>query len=615
MNKLQFSKRYTPESISRTKDIFSIPIYQRLFEWDEPRITQLLYDLKKSYLNTIQHPKPYYIGMLTSNRNNELIDGQQRYTVMMLLGIVMVNYYSKWNQFLEVNDELRLFFPSRTDDNKYLKDLMLDAKSSTYDNLYMKLGVESIKNFFAKELSEIDKSAFSQYVFKNLSFFISRLPQDYSSKALNKYFETMNSTGKNLENHEILKVDILKSTTRFDKAKLAEIWNAVSDMDQRLIRRRSKDERQSDLVVRFRNAYYAAANEDINLIFDSQSINKLSEKKITEGKIYPKIGKIKAEPNKPSQQRLSKNNGFHSIISFSEFLLQVLWIVIGENRNSISTDEFFDVNNLQETFKKYWSCINPDSFILSLLRYRLLYDRYVINISNDDSNFDLELSDDNTDDEGNTYHDNLLMYEAMLYVNSSAKTYYFWLPELLKYVDGPEHTCFEIYEHIRGTDELRHPFSVISDPDNLSYKVVDRYWFWKLDFIIWQKRRTIFPDENVRIVADHYSFRRTRSIEHIAPQTPDEKSTLDLTEGQLNCFGNLVMISSAQNSGLSNSTFAMKHAKVESHINKELNGTIESLKMLMIYQYDKWNWDTIQDHQAKCILLLEESFLIFKKDE
>lgn len=371
MNKLQFSKRYTPESISRTKDIFSIPIYQRLFEWDEPRITQLLYDLKKSYLNTIQHPKPYYIGMLTSNRNNELIDGQQRFTVMMLLGIVMVNYYSKWNQFLEVNDELRLFFPSRTDDNKYLKDLMLDAKSSTYDNLYMKLGVESIKNFFAKELSEIDKSAFSQYVFKNLSFFISRLPQDYSSKALNKYFETMNSTGKNLENHEILKVDILKSTTRFDKAKLAEIWNAVSDMDQRLIRRRSKDERQSDLVVRFRNAYYAAANEDINLIFDSQSINKLSEKKITEGKIYPKIGKIKAEPNKPSQQRLSKNNGFHSIISFSEFLLQVLWIVIGENRNSISTDEFFDVNNLQETFKKYWSCINPDSFILSLLRYRL----------------------------------------------------------------------------------------------------------------------------------------------------------------------------------------------------------------------------------------------------
>lgn len=97
----------------------------------------------------------------------------------------------------------------------------------------------------------------------------------------------------------------------------------------------------------------------------------------------------------------------------------------------------------------------------------------------------MELFDDNTDDEGNTYHDNLLMYEAMLYVNSSAKTYYFWLPELLKYVDGPEHTCFEIYEHIRGTDELRHPFSVISDPDNLSYKVVDRYWFWKLDFIIW----------------------------------------------------------------------------------------------------------------------------------
>lgn len=615
MNKLQFSKRYTPEFISSTKDIFSIPIYQRLFEWDEPRIAQLLNDLKKSYLNTIKHPEPYYIGMLTSNAKNELIDGQQRFTVMMLLGIVMVNYYSEWNQFLKVNDGLRLFFPSRTDDNKYLKDLMSGTKSSTYDNLYMKLGVESIKNFFAKELSGIDKMAFSKYVFKNLSFYISRLPHDYSSKALNKYFETMNSTGKNLENHEILKVDILKSATRFDKAKLAEIWNAVSDMDQRLIRRKSKDERHSDLVARFHNAYQAAANEDLNLIFDSQLINKLSAQRIIEDKKYPKIGEIKAEPNKPAQQRLSKNNGFHSIISFSEFLLQVLWIVIGENNDSISTDDFFDVNNLQETFKKYWANINPDSFILSLLRYRLLYDRYVINISNDDSSFDLEISDDSTDDEGNTYHENLLMYEAMLYVNSSAKTYYFWLPELLKYVDGTEHTCSEIYEYIREKDEQRHPFSVVSNPDHLSYKVVDRYWFWKLDFVIWEKRRTLFPDENVRIVADHYSFRRTRSIEHIAPQTPDEKSTLDLTEDQLNCFGNLVMISSAQNSRLSNSTFAIKHAKVESHVNKEINGTIESLKMLMIYQYDKWNWDTIQDHQAKCIPLLEESFLINKKEE
>lgn len=611
MNKLQFSKRYTPESISSTKDIFSIPIYQRLFEWDKPRITQLLYDLKKAYLNSINHPEPYYIGMLTSNAKNELIDGQQRFTVMMLLGIVMVKYYPGWDEFLKVNDGLRLFFPSRTDDNKYLKDLMSDTKSSTYDNLYMKLGIENIKEYFADELSDIDKSKFSRYVFKNLSFFISRLPQDYSPKALNKYFETMNSTGKNLENHEILKVDILKYATRFDKSKLAEIWNAVSDMDQRLIRRRNKGERQSDLIERFRSAYFAAANGNIDLLFDKAKapINKLSENKNTEGKTYPKIGKIDANQDKPAQQRLSKNNGFHSILSFSEFLLQVLWIEIGDDRKGISTDEFFDVNNLQEIFKKYWSYIDPDSFILSLLRYRLLFDKYVVCISNDDSSFDLDLSGDTTDDEGNTYHEDLTMYEAMLYVNSSAKTFYFWLPDLLKYVDGTEHSCSEIYEYIRKIDEVRHPASILSDPSNLSYNVVDRYWFWKLDFVIWQKRRTLFPDENVRLVADHYSFRRTRSIEHIAPQTPEENSTLDLTDDQLNSFGNLVMISSAQNSGLSNSTFAMKHAKVESHVNKELNGTIESLKMLMIYQYDKWDWDTIQDHQAKCIPLLEESFL------
>lgn len=615
MNKLQFSKRFTPELISGSNDIFSIPIYQRLFEWDEPRITQLLNDLKKSYTSSIDHPEPYYIGMLTSNTNNELIDGQQRFTVMMLLGIVMVKYYPAWADFLTVNNELRLHFPARTDDNKYLKNLMSGAESPAYDNYYMRLGLKNIEEFFAENLSGIDKSEFSRYVFSNLSFFISRLPQLYSSKALNKYFETMNSTGKNLENHEILKVEILKKSTRLDKAKLAEIWNVVSDMDQRLIRRKSNTERQCDLIDRFRNAYHAASNENIEQIFASQSINKLSDKRITKAKKYPRIGNIESTTNRPAQQRLSRNNGFHSIISFSEFLLQVLWIEIGKKNTTVSTDEFFDVNNLQETFKKYSSVIDPDSFILALLRYRLLYDRYVVTISNDDSSFDLVISDDKTDDEGNTYHENLLMYEAMLYVNSSAKTYYLWLPDLLKFVDETEHTCAEIYEHIRRKDEQRHPFSVVSNPNNLSYKSVDRYWFWKLDFIIWQRRRTLFSDENVRTVADHYSFRRTRSIEHIAPQKPDEKSTLVLSEDQLNSFGNLVMISSAQNSGLSNSTFAMKHAKVQSYINKELNGTIESLKMLMIYQYDKWDWDIIQNHQSECIALLEESFIGHNIDE
>ena len=91
---------YTPSSISEDAGLsFSIPLYQRLFEWGEEQITQLLDDLYSTYNRDVN--APYYIGMLTSYKGGkdiELVDGQQRFTAMVLLGI---NF--GWNNFLEVD--------------------------------------------------------------------------------------------------------------------------------------------------------------------------------------------------------------------------------------------------------------------------------------------------------------------------------------------------------------------------------------------------------------------------------------------------------------------------------------------------------------------------------
>ena len=88
---------FTPYTISQESALFfSIPLYQRLFEWGEEQITQLLDDLYSSYNR--DKNQPYYIGMLTAKetgKNKELIDGQQRFTVMFLLGI-----HFGWKDFL-----------------------------------------------------------------------------------------------------------------------------------------------------------------------------------------------------------------------------------------------------------------------------------------------------------------------------------------------------------------------------------------------------------------------------------------------------------------------------------------------------------------------------------
>lgn len=51
-----FSTRLTPEKIAGTDNVYSIPIYQRLFEWDKPRITQLLDDMYRTFIKSPETP-------------------------------------------------------------------------------------------------------------------------------------------------------------------------------------------------------------------------------------------------------------------------------------------------------------------------------------------------------------------------------------------------------------------------------------------------------------------------------------------------------------------------------------------------------------------------------
>ena len=47
--------KYTPFEITESKQFFSIPIYQRLFEWDTDNIVTLLDDLYKNMNNPMDN--------------------------------------------------------------------------------------------------------------------------------------------------------------------------------------------------------------------------------------------------------------------------------------------------------------------------------------------------------------------------------------------------------------------------------------------------------------------------------------------------------------------------------------------------------------------------------
>ena len=62
--------KYTPSSIVNYNLLFTIPIYQRLFEWDEDNILTLMNDLFQTFEKS-KGKEDYYIGMLTTKQDNE----------------------------------------------------------------------------------------------------------------------------------------------------------------------------------------------------------------------------------------------------------------------------------------------------------------------------------------------------------------------------------------------------------------------------------------------------------------------------------------------------------------------------------------------------------------
>lgn len=606
----------TPETIG--DKTYRIPLYQRLFEWDPERISQLLNDLKEQQSTG----KKYYIGMLTSTAKNDLVDGQQRFTVMMLMGIVLSDYYAPWKMFVTHNKEPRLAFSARPEDQQYMSFLITSCHDETapYVNKKMKKGIDCIraylKTHFESDRERIEE--YASYAYKNMTFFVTYLPENYNQSSLNKYFERMNSSGKNLEGHEIVKVKLLHRLTS-DKEILAKAWNRIADMDTSCFRvRRSEGENESGIKERIRKAIINRYS--FRTLFNNIILDDFKETEETAG--GRSIKDVKESPKAPAKnQRVG--DGSHSVMSFSDFLLLCLYKFLCDRGKEVGDiTVFFNKANIVDTFERHLvsQCDNGEieNFFSCLVCYRILLDVYFVRILDGVGDYDYDLETPYLE-KGDAI-ETLKMFESMLYVNSSPTTYYLWFNKLIDVVDADVLvTPYDLYAALKTMDDEVHPKEKLNYAD-LNYERVDRYWFWRLDFQIWLKRKELFLVGNDAVsrnndirraidVAEKYVFKRNRSIEHIAPQTPLQDDTLKLEVEDRNSFGNLVMISSEQNSALSNSIYQEKKARVESFLDSSRSGSIESLKMLHAFTFNKvWNLDAIKEHGRIMFELLLKSY-------
>lgn len=614
---------YTPKKIVERGLIFTIPLYQRLFEWNFENVRQLMEDLHRAFEQSASPTEgsggnDYFIGMLTSaiaeggGKRLHLVDGQQRFTVMTLIACVMQQYDPLWADFLLANGRPRLAFTSRRADDAYLQRLI--QRDYDYDgeltNIKMKEAIDVIISFMDK-LGE-ERASFAHYVYEHLCFFISELPQNYSAQDLNKYFERMNSSGKNLEHHEILKVKIL-SRLEGNISLYMQLWNRIADVDTILIRRKDyKDEKEYDFRSR-KNAVLTASLSDIER--NPQLVNSLKEE--SDGK-SKSIKEIQAIEKKPEDAFTGHFNGSKSPLKFPQLLLQTLYYYLkkrDQDEFHPKLEDFFNQSKLLKTFQTYLpyegAGINKQhlkDFFEQLLHCRVAMDVCFVRSLEYGFSLDMNLPEDNADLK------ELMMFESFLYVSSSNLTYYRWFEWLMNTVESvngiptPNYLFKELKEKCDSLNRL-------PEYDKLTFNEEIRYWFWRLDFYIWQHRKELFPTEDETRylnIADNYVFIRNRSIEHVAPQTPMNNSDMkwdpDNPEDTIirNSFGNLVMISQGLNSSLKNESYEIKREHVRAYINGSKTGSIESLKLLMIYRdYEtKWDKEKILEHGKKMYALL-----------
>lgn len=585
------SKQNTVE-ILNVEQIFTskyvVPLYQRNFAWGEEQICQLLQDIYESIKVKDQQ---YFIGSLVTIRRQdgsfEVIDGQQRLTIMALLSYVL--------QF-KVNTEIH--YDSRPEVEQFLRSLAsgVNISSSDTSTSHFSAAIETIK----EEIAKIDnKEAFQDYVLNNVCLVREIMPEDTDVAA---YFEIMNNRGEQLQEHEIVKgilLGKLKDNPKLSKV-CASIWDACSQMDERV-------QKSFDTNIRkalFGDNYDGFTLDDSNFKDYLSSID--SEEIITDGLNLDEILNGKAPKNsntKSEEEDIPEADREESFIDFPNFLMHVMKLYYNENIKNKGYNEIDEIRlhdkYLLKTFRLIEDDIDATEFFYRLLKCRTVFDRYVVkaNFVKDDDEEGREWSllkpNKYTDTRRNrsqlkfrnTFYkkqDMIIKAVSCIQVCHPSKYYKNYLQTLLGWFKDRDSIVIAeddylarlnryIYDDLKNLSKYFEPevYRPELQGTSTSHAALDY-----IDYIIWN-----IKDRNITINGEEqewsmiselkdFRFQYWNSVEHHYPQKRKEELAQEgVDDFLLNCLGNIFLIGKSTNSRLSDKNPEDKAALYNSNLN------------------------------------------------
>lgn len=603
------------------KDEYLIPLYQRNYAWRRDEIFQLLNDINQSTGN-------YYLGTLVVSKKEidedkfqfEIIDGQQRHTTFSIVNAVFKN-----RGYLETVFRRNLYFEVRDKCEDVIDDI-LDKKLNFKDVSTLipnDAGVRSIINackivdeFLFEKLNNDDVKikVFAQRFYNDVLIFRAELPKGTD---LNHYFEIMNNRGEQLEKHEILKAAFMKGLEDNDQYCFSTIWDACSNMNSHVqLNLTEKNGRkilfgETYLELNFKkfvekDAHIVTGEENDKTVDGNKERNQGEDKKI-EDTLTNIISTYQVPLNYSQTQNDNFVDKFISIIDFPNFLLQVLKL----DNEKVKLDDKFLLDDFG-----YKNGLLPDSmlFVEKLLRYRLMFDRYIVKIEGVDNEWSWSLKKAMNEDNfyKTTFEDEndrrkLRMIQTMFHVTFSANSYKNWMFDIMKFFKKSDSIEIESSALLNLLDcNAEEYFNKIKSEDIFHAGLnTPRFVFNYLDYLLWiryyekvrgDKNITMEKDyinlsiEKYKSIFNNFKFVQRTSIEHLYPQS--RMNDLKVINGVekakvLDSFGNLCLISASSNSSYNSDLPTQKK--------NDFKGRNESLKQLIMFaNFNGENWNTVE---------------------
>lgn len=606
---------------------YVIPRYQRAYAWEDKEIVQLIDDINDSVGD-------YYIGSLVvakvkgREERYEVVDGQQRLTTLYLLLHYLVSHDGLVGEVGKT-----LSFDCRPNSNytlEHLQDLLSDEKLLVGDEDRLEQSIlNGLKAIDQKFMAgAIDVDAFVERL-KMVILYRIEVPEHTD---LNRYFEIMNTRGEQLEQHDILKAQLMGYlSNRKEQEFFSRVWSACSDMTGYVQMHLAKEEREKI----FGSGWNDEPSEDWDDYEECLDMEQGGDHKVLIKSIIKPSFEVDVSDGKLEDDKTKIR--FESIIGFPYFLLHVLRVFLSVE--SISMDEEKELGSLLDD-KRLLNDFNEvishgrmggkrikDSrgefarrFILFLLHSRFLFDQFIIKreYAGDDQEGVWSLKELCTSGAGykkKAYYANTrlryenewektyaprnkecLMIQSALRVSYTSPKVMHWITRLLEWLFDEETVLPKLTDEAERIAAEAVQEGFLDEGDHELGVQTPHIVFNYLDYLLWKEGKEKYKD---------FVFEFRNSVEHWYPQHPSE-GTFEVWDG-IDTFGNLCIISRSVNSKFSNLS---PESKMKSYKKMVQKGSLKLRIMGDIIEgssSETWRLSECAKHEEEMISLLCEA--------